>query len=83
MSSSKNISFIEAQGKLLTLMEEVNKSHKPVTITGKNSNAVLVSEEDWKSLQETLYLKSIPGMWESIEEGINEPIEDCSDSLPW
>ena len=83
MSSSKNISFIEAQEKLLTLMEEVNRSHKPVTITGNNSNAVLVSEEDWKSLQETLYLKSIPGMWESIEEGINEPIEDCSDSLPW
>ncbi|MDJ0601563.1 MAG: type II toxin-antitoxin system Phd/YefM family antitoxin [Crocosphaera sp.] len=83
MSDSKNISFIEAQEKLLNLMEEVNKSHKPVTITGKNNNAVLVSEEDWKSLQETLYLKSIPGIWESIEEGINESIEDCSDSLPW
>ena len=83
MSDSKHISFIEAQEKLLNLMEEVNKLHQPVTINGKNSNAVLISEEDWKSLQETLYLKSIPGMWESIEEGINEPIEDYSDSLPW
>ncbi len=83
MSESKNISFIEAQEKLLNLMIEVHESHKPITITSKNNNAVLVSEEDWKSLQETLYLKSIPGMWESIEEGINEPIEDCSDSLPW
>ncbi|MDJ0731872.1 MAG: type II toxin-antitoxin system Phd/YefM family antitoxin [Crocosphaera sp.] len=83
MLDSTSISFIEAQKKLLTLMEQVNEFHKPVTITGQNNNAVLVSEEDWKSLQETLYLKSIPGMWESIEEGINEPIEDCSDFLPW
>jgi prevent-host-death family protein len=83
MLDSTSISFREAQQKLLTLMEQVNESHQPVTITGENNNAVLVSEEDWKSLQETLYLKSIPGMWESIEEGINEPIEDCSDSLPW
>ncbi|MDJ0845501.1 type II toxin-antitoxin system Phd/YefM family antitoxin [Crocosphaera sp.] len=83
MLDSTHISFLEAQKKLLTLMEQVNESHQPVTITAENNNVVLVSEEDWKSLQETLYLKSIPGMWESIEEGINEPIEDCSDSLPW
>lgn len=83
MSNSASISFIEAQKQLLTLMEQVNESHQPMTITGKKNNVVLVSEEDWKSLQETLYLKSIPGIWESIEEGINEPLEDCSDSLPW
>ena len=83
MLDSTSISFREAQQKLLNLIEQVNESHKVVTITGKNNNAVLVSEQDWKSIQETLYLKSIPGMWESIEEGINEPLEDCSDSLPW
>lgn len=83
MSNSTTISFIEAQKQLLTLMEQVNESHQPITIRGKKNNVVLISEEDWKSLQETLYLKSIPGMWESIEEAINEPLEDCSDSLPW
>jgi antitoxin YefM len=83
MSDSIIISVTEARQTLFGLVDQVNESHEPVTIMGKRGNAVLVSEEDWRSIQETLYLKSMPGVWESIEEGIKEPIEECSDDLPW
>jgi PHD/YefM family antitoxin component YafN of YafNO toxin-antitoxin module len=64
-------------------VERVSQSHEPVTITSKRGNVVLISEEDWHSIQENLYLKSISGFWESIEAEMKEPIEDCSDELPW
>ena len=83
MSDSIIISVTEARQTLFGLVDRVNESHEPVTIIGKRGNAVLVSEEDWRSIQETLYLKSMPGVWESIEEGIKVPIEECSDDLPW
>ena len=83
MSNSTIISVTEARQRLFGLVDQVNESHEPVTITGKRGNAILVSEGDWRAIQETLYLKSIPGVWESIEEGIKEPIEECSDDLPW
>jgi antitoxin YefM len=83
MSDSIIISVTEARQTLFGLVDQVNESHEPVTITSKRGSVVLVSEEDWRSIQETLYLKSIPGVWESIEEGIKEPIEECSDDLPW
>lgn len=83
MSDSTIISVTEARQKLFGLVDRVNESHEPVIIIGKRGNVVMVSEEDWRSIQETLYLKSIPGIWESIEEGMKEPIEECSDDLPW
>ena len=83
MSDSTIISVTESRQTLFGLVDRVNESHEPITITGKRGNAVLVSESDWRSIQETLYLKSIPGVWESIEEGMKEPIEECSDDLPW
>ena len=83
MPNSTIISVTEARQRLFGLVDQVNESHEPVTITGKRGNAILVSEEDWRAIQETLYLKSIPGVWESIEEGIKESIEECSDDLPW
>lgn len=83
MSSSTIISVTEARQRLFGLVDQVNESHEPVTITGKRGNAILVSEEDWRAIQETLYLKSVPGVWESIEEGMKESIEECSDDLPW
>ena len=73
----------EARSKLYRLIDEAAASHQPVLITGKRSNAVLVSEEDWRALQETVYLLSIPGMRESIREGLNTPIEECSKDLDW
>ena len=57
--------------------------HAPIVITGKRANAVLVSEEDWQSIQETLYLLNIPGMRESIREGLTTPLEECSGDLEW
>lgn len=73
----------EARSKLSRLIEEVSSSHEPVIITGKRSNAVLISEEDWKAIQETMYLLSIPGMRESIREGMKTPIEECKKDLDW
>jgi antitoxin YefM len=83
MSDSIIISVTEARQTLFGLVDRVNESHEPITIIGKRGNVVMVSESDWRSIQETLYLKSIPGVWESIEAGIQESIEDCSDDLPW
>jgi prevent-host-death family protein len=65
------------------LLDEASETHQPVQITGKRSSAVLVSEADWRSIQETLYLTSIPGMSESIKEGLNTPIEECEGELDW
>lgn len=73
----------EARSKLYTLIDEAAASHQPVVITGKRANAVLVSEEDWNAISETLYLLSIPGMRESIKEGMAQDIEDCDKELGW
>jgi antitoxin YefM len=83
MSEPTRIAVTEARQTLFKLVDRVNESHEPITIVGKRGNVVLVSEEDWRSIQETLYLKSIPGVWESIEAGMKEPIEDCSNELSW
>ncbi len=73
----------EARANLYQLIDETAQSHQPVTITGKRHNAVLVSEDDWRSVQETLYLVSIPGMRESIIEGLQTPVEECAEELEW
>jgi len=65
----------EAQKQLQQLIAPMSQSHQP--IAGQTSNAVLLSESDWASVQETLYLLSVPGMRESIREGMATPIEDC------
>ena len=73
----------EARARLYSLIKEVSETHQPVFITGKKGNAVLVSEEDWNAISETLYLLSIPGMRESIKEGMAEEISTCSKELNW
>jgi antitoxin YefM len=65
------ITVNDAQQQLPNLIDSVNKSHQPVVISVHNNNAVLLSEIDWRSIQETLYLLSIPEMRESIQEGLN------------
>jgi len=77
------IKITEARSKLYKLVEDANKNHKPVTITGKKGNAVLISEEDWNAIQETLFLMSIPGMRESIIEGLKTSDEECNETLNW
>ena len=73
----------EARSKLYRLIDEAASTHTPILITGKRSNAVLISEEDWRAIQETLHLLSIPSMRESIREGLNTPIEECAKDLDW
>ncbi len=77
----KTINVTNARANLYKLLEETSKSHEPVQITGKNTNGVLLSEEDWRSIQETLYLVSIPGMRESIMEGMKTPIDECLEKI--
>ena len=77
------ISINQAQQQLQNLIDSVNQSHQPIVISGDNSNAVLLSEADWKSIQETLYLLSIPGIRESIKEGLATPIAECDGELEW
>lgn len=68
----------EAQKQLQQLIDSVSQSHQPIAIAGQTSNAVLLSESDWASVaRETLYLLSMPGMRESIREGMATPMEDC------
>ena len=77
------IKISEARNKLGRLVDEAASSHEPILITGKRANAVLLSEEDWQAIQETLYLLSIPGMRESIREGLQTPVEECVRELDW
>lgn len=72
-----------ARAKLYKLMVKTAASHEAIKITGKRSNAVLISEEDWKSIQETLYLLSVPGMRESIRAGFKTPLKKTSKKLNW
>ncbi len=73
----------EARKKLYRLIDETSLTHEPITITGKRGNAILISESDWKAIQETMFLVNIPGMRESILEGFRIPVEDCSEGLDW
>lgn len=73
----------EARSKLYQLIDESASTHEPVLITGKRANAVLLSEEDWKAVQETLYLLGIPGMRESIRKGLKTPVKKCPDRPGW
>lgn len=73
----------EARAKFYRLIDQAAESHTPIRITGKRNNAVLISEEDWSAVQETMYLLSIPGMRESIREGLETPVEELRSELDW
>jgi len=73
----------EARKRLYSLVDEVKESHEPIQIVGKRSSAVLISEEDWRAIQETLFLTSIPGMRESIQEGLGTSVEECDEDIDW
>ncbi|MCK4447977.1 MAG: type II toxin-antitoxin system Phd/YefM family antitoxin [Candidatus Marinimicrobia bacterium] len=79
----KTINITKARAKLYQLIDEASEIHEPIQITGKRSNAILISEDDWRAIQETLYLTSVPGMRESVIEGLNTPLEECSEDLDW
>ncbi len=73
----------EARNNLYRLIDQTTQSHEPIVITGKRGNAVLLSEEDWRAVQETMYLLAIPGMRESIRDGLATPLEECQDEVEW
>ncbi|HOO39421.1 MAG TPA: type II toxin-antitoxin system Phd/YefM family antitoxin [Deltaproteobacteria bacterium] len=77
------LTVMEAIKRLYSLVDEVNESHEPIQIVGKRNSAVLISEEDWRAIQETLYLTSIPGMRESIREGLETPVDEREEDIDW
>lgn len=79
------INITNARKDLYKLVEGANLYHEPTLIVGKKGNAVLISEDDWRAIQETLYLDSIPGMTDSILEGAKTSLDECvsEDSVSW
>ncbi|MFW8566114.1 type II toxin-antitoxin system Phd/YefM family antitoxin [Orrella sp. 11846] len=77
------ITATEARANLYRLIDQTVESHQPIRIAGKRTSAVLISETDWDAIQETLYLTSVPGMRESIKEGMAEPLEKSTKELDW
>ena len=79
----KTITATKARSNLYRLMEETAVTSEPIQITGKRTNAVLLAEDDWRAIQETLYLLAVPGMRESILEGLQTQLEECVEELDW
>jgi antitoxin YefM len=79
----KTLTATKARKEIYRLIDEIAETREPIQITGKRSNAILISEDDWRSIQETLYLTSIPGMADSVREGMKTPLEETDDELDW
>ncbi len=77
------VSANDARDNLQQLIDEAAATHEPLLIAGERHNAVLVSAEDWEAIQETLHLVSIPGMRDSVREGMATPVEECSQEPGW
>lgn len=79
----KSVPVTRARASLYRLIDQVAESAEPITITGRRADAVLVSADHWRAIQETLHLLSVPGMRESIRKGLDTPIEECADEPGW
>jgi len=77
------LNVTEARANLYNLIDQAAETHQPIVITGKRHNAILLSEEDWSAINETIYLLSVPGMRESIKEGLEQSLDECSRELDW
>lgn len=73
----------QTRANLYRIIDQVATNHEPMIITGKRNNAVLIAAEDWAAIQETRYLLSVPGMRESIMEGLQTPVDECAKELEW
>jgi len=80
---TKVITASKARANIYNLIDTTAEEHTPVLITGKRNNAVIISEDDFNAIQETLYLMSIPNMRKSIIEGMNVPIDECTEDIEW
>jgi len=79
----QTVTATTARSMIYKLLDDASDSHEPIQITGKRSSAVLVAEDDWRAIQESLYLVSIPGMRESILSGLATPVAECAKKLDW
>jgi len=79
----KIIPVSQARANIYSLMDETSQTHEPILITGKRGNVVMLSQEDWNAIEETLYLNSIPGMTVSIKEAMNAPDSEFSEDIEW
>ena len=79
----KTLTATKARKDIYRLIDEAAETREPIQITGKRSNAILINEDDWRSIQETLYLTSIPGMAQSIKDGLNTPLDETDDEPGW
>lgn len=77
------ISATSARANLYRLIDQVNADSEPLTITGQRGNAVLIGEEDWRAIQETIALESVPGLVDSIQEARREGVDAGSEELDW
>lgn len=73
----------QARAKLYKLLDKLAESHEPIQISGKRNDAVLINQEDWRAIKETLFLLSIPKMRESIRKGLKTPLKKCDKKLNW
>lgn len=80
---TKVITASQARSDIYNLIDETAQSHEPIIITGKRHNAVMVSQEDWKAIEETLYLTSIPNMAQSIQDAMKAPDSEFSETVEW
>ena len=79
----KTVRVSEARADLYRLIDEAALSHEPIKIAGKRGNVIIIGEDDWRAVEETLYLLSVPGMRESIVKGMQTPVENCAESIEW
>jgi prevent-host-death family protein len=79
----QSLTASEARANLYKLMDQTAESHQPIAIAGKRNDAVLLSAQDWNAIQETLHLLAVPGMRESIKEGMADSIDQCAKDLDW
>ena len=82
-SRMTTITASRARSQFYRLLDQTAESHEPITVTGKRHNAILISEDDWRAIEETLYLLSIPGMRESIRKGMRTPLSRTSKRPGW
>ncbi len=80
---TKTMTVSQARANIYKIVDETAQSHEPILITGKRNNAVLISEDDWNAIEETLYLNSIPNMVSSIQEAKELSDDDYSEDIEW
>jgi len=80
---TKVMSVSQVRADIYNVMDETAQTHEPILITGKRNNVVMLSQEDWNAIEETLYLNAIPNMTNSIQDSMNAPDSEFSETIEW